>query len=42
MITVAERKFYIWRLEFWWIAFNIAEYYPEDRKHLKGGWFWRK
>jgi len=42
MYTVAERIFYIWRLEFWWVAFNDVGFYPEDRKHLKGRWFWRK
>jgi hypothetical protein len=42
MYTVAERVFYIWRLEVWWVAFNDVEYYPEDRRHLGGRWFWRK
>jgi hypothetical protein len=38
---VAERLFYIWKLEKWWIAFDSVEFYPEDRKHLIGNWFWR-
>lgn len=38
---VAEREFYIWKLEFWWIAFGSDEFYPENRTHLRGRWFWR-
>ena len=41
-LTVAERVFYIWKLEFWWIAFDSPQFYPEGRKHLKGSMFWRK
>lgn len=40
--NVSQRLFYVWKLELWWIAFNSVEFYPEDRKHLKGNWFWRK
>jgi hypothetical protein len=39
--NVAQRLFYVWKLELWWIAFNNVEFYPENRKHLKGNWFWR-
>jgi hypothetical protein len=42
MITVNERRFYIWKLELWWIAFDKVEFHPENRKHLTGNWFWRK
>jgi len=41
MITVNERRFYIWKLELWWIAFDKVEFHPENRKHLTGNWFWR-
>ena len=41
-LNVAERRFYIWKLELWWIAFDKAEFYPEGRKHLKDNWFWRQ
>jgi len=40
-VNVAQRRFYIWKLELWWIAFDKAEFYPEGRKHLKDNWFWR-
>ena len=40
-VNVAQRKFYIWKLELWWIAFDKEEFYPEGRKHLVGNWFWR-
>ena len=39
--NVAQRLFYIWKLELWWIAFDSVAFYPEDRKHLRGNWFWR-
>lgn len=42
MYTINERIFYIWKLEFWWIAFNSVEFHPENRKHLGRNWFWRK
>jgi len=41
MVTINERTFYIWKLEFWWVAFNKEEFYPEDRKHLFKNVFWR-
>ena len=41
MIIVNKRRFYIWKLELWWVAFNKVEFHPEDRKHLIGNWFWR-
>lgn len=40
--NVAARVFYIWKLELWWVAFDSPAFYPEGRKHLKAGWFWRK
>ena len=39
--TVAQRRFFIWKLELWWIAFDSPQFYPDGRKHLKGNWFWR-
>lgn len=41
MLTSAERIFYIWKLEFWWIAFESSQFHPDGRNHLKGNWFWR-
>ena len=38
----AQRRFFIWKLELWWIAFDDPEFYPEDRSHIKGNWFWRQ
>ena len=38
---VSERRFFIWKLELWWIAFDHPQFYPEGRKHLRGNWFWR-
>ena len=40
-MIVSERKFYIWKLEKWWVAFNLEEFKPEGRKHLIGNWYWR-
>ena len=40
-LNVAQIRFYIWKLELWWIAFNKLEFHPEGRKNLKGNWFWR-
>ena len=41
-VNVAQRRFHIWKLELWWIAFDLPEFYPEDRNHIRGNWFWRK
>lgn len=41
MINISERTFYIWKLEFWWIAFDSEEFYPQGRKHLGSNFFWR-
>lgn len=41
MITINERKFYIWKLEWWWIAFDKECFYPENRVHLFNNIFWR-
>lgn len=41
MITVNERLFYIWKLEWWWVAFNSVEFEPENRKHLFKNVYWR-
>ena len=40
-VNVAQRKFYVWKLELWWVAFDIEEFYPKGRIHLIGNWFWR-
>ena len=39
---VAQRRFFIWRLEYWWVAFDLPPFHPEDRRQLRGGWFWRE
>jgi hypothetical protein len=41
-VIVAQRKFYIWRIELWWIFFDSPEFYPKDRTHIGGNWFWRQ
>jgi hypothetical protein len=41
-VNVAERKWYIWKLECWWIAFDLKQFYPNNRIHIKGNLFWRK
>jgi len=41
-VNVAQRRFYILKLELWWIAFDSPQFYPESRKHIKGNWFWRQ
>jgi len=41
-VNVAQRRFYIWKLELWWIAFDISKFYPKGRKYIKGNWFWRQ
>jgi hypothetical protein len=38
---INERRFYIWKLELWWVAFNNPQFYPDGRTKLKGNWFWR-
>jgi hypothetical protein len=40
-LIVSERRFFIWKLEYWWIAFDKKEFHPEKRKHLIGNWFLR-
>ncbi len=40
--VVAERKFYIGRLELWWIAFDSPQFYPEGRVQIYKNWFWKK
>lgn len=40
-LKINERKFYIWKLELWWVAFDLAQYRPYNRKHLIGNWYWR-
>lgn len=40
-LIVAEKKFCIGRLEYWWIAFNNPKFFPQKRKHIKGCWFWK-
>jgi hypothetical protein len=41
-VNVAQRRFYIWRLELWWIALDSPQFYPDDRKHIRGNWFWKQ
>ena len=41
-VITGERKFFIWKLEWWWIVFDKEEFYPEGRAHIKGNMFWRK
>ena len=40
--VINERRFQIWKLELWWIAFDNPQFYPDGRIKLKGNWFWRK
>ena len=40
-MIVNEREFFIWKLEKWWVCFNSPDFYPENRIHLIGNWFWR-
>ena len=42
MVTVSEREFFIWKLEWWWVFLDKPEFYPKDRLHLTGKLFWRK
>lgn len=41
-LKINEREFYIWKLEYWWIAFNNSQFKPNNRIHLLGNWYWRK
>lgn len=41
-LNVAQRRLYIWKLELWYIVLDCEQFYPKDRIHLKGNWFWRK
>jgi hypothetical protein len=41
-VNVAQRRFYIWKLELWWIAFDSPQFYPKGRSHINGNWFWRQ
>lgn len=41
-VIVSQREFYIWKLEKWWVAFDLPQYQPKGRKHLFGNWYWRK
>jgi hypothetical protein len=38
---INKRRFYIWKLELWWIAFDSPKYYPIGRTKLIGNWFWK-
>lgn len=40
-VTVSERRFYIWRLEYWYVYKKNPTFYPPARIHLRGMWFWR-
>lgn len=40
-VNVAVRRFFIWKLELLWIAFDSQEFYPDGRKHIYRNWFWR-
>lgn len=40
-VNVAQRIFFIWKLELWWVAFDSPQFYPENRVHLGRNWFWR-
>ena len=37
----AKRTFFIWKLEFWWVAFDSPQFYPINRYHLFANVFWR-
>jgi len=41
-LSISVRLFWIWKLEYYFLSFNVPELYPKGRKHLGGGWFWRK
>ena len=38
-VTVAYRKFHIWKLELWWVFTDAFP--PKGRKKIKGNWYWR-
>lgn len=40
-MIINERTFYLWRIEFWWVAFDKKEFYPKQRIHLFRNLFWR-
>ena len=40
-VIVGERRFHIWKLELWWIAFDIPVCYPKGCTKIVGNWFWR-
>ena len=40
-LVVNERLFYIWKLELWWVAFDLLQYRPGNRRRLIGNWYWR-
>lgn len=43
LLTIGERIFSIWRLEYWWVAFNqYEEFNPKGRVHLFKGIYWKK
>lgn len=37
----AERIFYIWKFESWWVASKHSIFHPQGRKHLFGEFYWR-
>jgi hypothetical protein len=40
-LIVNQRRFHIWKLELWWVAFDSPQFYPDGRTKIKGNWFWR-
>lgn len=40
-VTVRKRRFFIWKLELWWVAFDLPQFAPEGRTLIKGNWYWR-
>jgi len=40
-VITAKRTFFIWKLEFWWVAFDRPQFYPINRNHLFANVFWR-
>jgi hypothetical protein len=37
---VSKLLFKIYRLEWWWVAFDLPQFYPENRIHLFKKIFW--